>query len=222
MKRLILNAAIWGFFILIMSFQYLPKILHELGGVIWVVAIFLHLSWNRQWLCSLLHGKWATMRGVAMLINILLILSSITVILSGICISNYIFKGMIPLALQRNIVIHQLHVSVPYLMLILMGLHIGIHWQGIWQPFIKALRWNSNSLSYRAGCSFGVLMLFLGGIYGSLMNRIGDRLQLKHIFATAATQASWEVYVLMLISIMGMYAVVSHTVQRKAKECKGR
>lgn len=218
MKRLILNAAIWVFFLLIMSFQYLPKILHELGGVIWVVVVFLHLAWNRQWFRSLLQGKWATIRGVAMLINILLILSSITVILSGICISNHVFKGMIPLALQRNIVIHQLHVSVPYLMLILMGLHIGLHWQGMWQRVIKALRWNSNSLPYRAGCYFGVLMLFLGGIYGSLLNRIGDRLQLKHIFATAATQASWDVYVLMLIGIMGMYAVVSHTIQRKAKE----
>lgn len=218
MERLILNAAIWVFFLLIMSFQYLPKILHELGGVLWVVAVLLHLSWNQQWFSYLLHGKWATMRGVAMLINILLILSSITVILSGICISNHVFKGMVPLALQRNIVIHQLHVSLPYLMLILMGLHVGLHWQGIWQRFMKALRWNSNSLTYRAGCYFCVLMLFIGGIYGSLMNRIGDRLQLKHIFATAATQASWEVYLLMLISIMGMYAVVSHTIQRKAKD----
>ena len=166
MKRFVLNAAIWIFFLLIMCFQYLPKSLHELGGILWVAAVLLHLYWNQQWFSSVLHGKWTTLRGVAVLINILLILSSITVILSGICISNHVFKGAIPLALQRNIVIHQLHVSLPYFMLILMGLHVGLHWQGIWQRFMKALRWNSNSLSYRTGCYFCVLMLFIGGIYG--------------------------------------------------------
>ncbi len=218
MKRLSLNVAIWIAFLLLMSFQYLPKVLHEVGGIIWILAILLHLFWNRKWFKALLQGKWTVLRSLTMLVNILLIISSLTVLLSGICISNHVFKDMIPLSMQRNIIIHQLHVSFPYWIILLLGFHIGLHWQGLWQRFIKALQWNSHSMTYHTGCSCFMLILCIGGIYGSIMNRIGDRLQLKHIFATAATQTSWGIFILLLISIMGLYAVVAYTLQRKAKD----
>lgn len=218
MKRLSLNVAIWIAFLLLMSFQYLPKVLHEVGGIIWILAILLHLFWNRKWFKALLQGKWTVLRSLTMLVNILLIISSLTVLLSGICISNHVFKDMIPLSMQRNIIIHQLHVSFPYWIILLLGFHIGLHWQGLWQRFIKALHWNSHSMTYHTGCSCFMLILCIGGIYGSIMNRIGDRLQLKHIFATTATQTSWGIFILLLISIMGLYAVVAYTLQRKAKD----
>lgn len=217
MKRIALNFWMIVFFLLIMSFQFLPKILHELLGFVFLVAVFLHILWNRQWLRTLPQGKWTMLRSTSLLINVLLGLTLAVVLLTGIDISNYLFKDMIPLALQRNIMIHQLHVSGPYLLLILMGFHLGLHGQGLWQRVVQTIHWNRNTRAYRINCYSFMLLIFLGGTYGSFLNRIGDRLQLKHIFATEATQASWGLFLLLLLSVMGMYAVIAYIIRQVMK-----
>ena len=59
-----------------------------------------------------------------------------------------------------------------------------------------------------------------GGVYGSFMHQIGDRLRLKHLFVTAATQAPFGIFMLMLLNIIGMYAVVSYMVQRSTRKSR--
>ena len=107
-----------------------------------------------------------------------------------------------PLNIQRSILIHQLHVSLPYALLILMGLHWGLHFKG-WRE-----KWH---LPWPASCPVKVLLALLataGGIYGSFLDRVGDRLLMKHIFATPATGEPAIVYVGLLLAIWGMYVIL--------------
>ncbi len=110
--------------------------------------------------------------------------------------SNHLFKDMIPLELQRDIALHQHHVSLPYWMLVLMGLHAGLHWR---------------SLKGRLGkvCSIPLLLILaVIGIYGSIQNRLGDRIMMKHIFATPAAELPGAEYVLLLLGIFALYVLV--------------
>jgi len=150
-------------------------------------------------------------------INWLLIVNVVIILATGMMISNYLFKGVLGIYLQRNITVHQLHVSLPYLLLILIGLHLGLHWSPLWHRLTNWCHWNLQALKYRIGCYFLIALLIAGGVNGSFMHQIGDRLQLKHIFATAATQASFGMFMLMLLSIIGMYAVVSFMIQRSTR-----
>lgn len=222
MKRIFLDIVLLVLFLLIMSFQLLPKMLHEVLGILILVAVVLHLIWNRPWFSSLLRGKWNFRRGMSAVVNWLLMVNVVVILVTGMMISNHLFKGVFGIALQRNITVHQLHVSLPYLLLILFGLHLGLHWSSLWHRFTNWRHWNLQSLKYRVGYYFMLALLIAGGVYSSFMNQIGDRLQLKHIFATAATKAPFGIFMLMLLSIIGMYAVVSFTVQRSTRNSRDK
>lgn len=154
------------------------------------------------------QGSLECLRGLNALVNLSMLAVLFVTVLAGTGISNYIFKEIMPLDIQRSIMVHQLHVSLPYVMLILMGLHWGLHfcgWLKQWQQGLN-LCWPAKVTRplYLLAGIFTVAV----GIYGSVLNRIGDRLLLKHIFATAAASESWVIYIALLVGIMGMYVLV--------------
>lgn len=210
MRRIIWDILMLAMFLAVMSFQFVPKVLHEVLGVTLPLAAAMHLIWNRRWFAALPAGKWNVRRLLPTVINVLLILSMAVVAVTGICLSNHLFKGMIPLELARNITVHQLHVSLPFLMLILVGLHLGLHWKSWWQRMKDAFGWQGNSLLYRLPARGSALAIVGVGIYGSFQNRVGDHLLMKHIFATPATSEPGDVYVLLLLAILGLYAVLAY------------
>ena len=204
--RMIVAALLPLLFLLVMSFHYIPKLLHEVIGLLWLIAVMVHIWQNRGWFKTLGKGRWNLFRGMNALVDFALLAVLFVTVLAGTGISNFIFKEIMPLDIQRNIMVHQLHVSLPYAMLILMGLHWGMHFRG----WLRQWRLDfdmSNRWVRIFGLMAGVLTVAVG-VYGSVLNRIGDRLLLKHIFATAATSEPWTIYVTLLVGIMGMYVLV--------------
>ena len=200
-------------FLAVMSFNFIPKMLHEVLGLALLLAAILHLIWNHRWLGALWHGRWSGTRLITVVINFLLMLSLAVVFVTGVCLSNYLFKGWISLELARNMTIHQVHISLSFLLLIIIGLHLGLHLKAWWQHLKKARCFRGSLLYYRM-LARGTALIFIGlGSYGSFQNRIGDHLLMKHIFATPATSSSGSIYVLLLLAIMGLYAVVAYVWQ---------
>lgn len=217
MKRIFLDIVVLVLFLLTMSFQFLPKVLHEVLGILMPAVAVCHLIWNRSWFSALFRGEWNFRRGLSTMINCLLIVNLVIILVTGMMISNYLFKGFLGIYLQRSIMVHQLHASLPYLLLILLGLHLGLYWSSIWHRFTSWCQWNLQSVKYRVGCYLMMGIFMVGGVYASFMHQIGDRLRLKHLFVTAATQASFEIFLLTLLNILGMYAVVSFIVRRRTR-----
>ena len=206
--RMVVAALLPLLFLLVMSFHYIPKLLHEVIGLLWLVAVMVHVWQNRGWFKTLVKGHWNLFRGMNALVDLSLLVVLFVTVLAGTGISNFIFKETMPLDIQRSIMVHQLHVSLPYAMLILMGLHWGLHFSGWlkqWQQGLN-LCWSAK-LTRLLYLMAGSLIVAVG-IYGSVQNRIGDRLLLKHIFATPATSEPWALYIVMMLGIMGMYVLV--------------
>ena len=199
MKRNLLNFSMTLLFLLVMSFGFLPKILHEVLGIIWLLPVLIHLWLNKPWFTSFFK-KLRHIGGILSPINISLVILTATVIITGVIISNYLFKGWFGLDLARNITVRRLHVSLPYLMLILTGLYLGIHFKGLWRQITKgkSLILNSRRILF---LRIGILILAALGVYGSFLNRMGDCLMMKHIFATEATNLPFWAYFLLLLGI---------------------
>ena len=222
MKRIVWDILMLAVFLAVMSFHFLPKMLHEVLGVALPLLAVMHLIWNRRWFAALLQGKWGARRLLSGAINFLLMASLLAILVTGVCISNHLFKGIVPLDLARNITIHQIHVSMPFLMLILIGLHLGLHWRAWWQWLKNACGWQGNTIAYRLLTKGTALAICGLGIYGSFQNRVGDHILLKHIFASPATSEPGGIYVLLLLSILGMYAVLFCIWQGWAEHKKNR
>ena len=197
MKKFYLDTILLILFMLVMSFHFIPKILHEVLGLAMAVAMIGHFVWN--W-----HAFKNQKMRLSALIDIILIACLILIIFTGICISNYLFNGMIDMRFQRNITIHQLHVALPFLFMILSGFHLGLHWQSFRQRFKNLINLNIPSMLSK----LAILALILVGVYGSFLNRIGDRLLMQHIFATPATELPFGAFIGLMIGIFTIYIAI--------------
>ncbi len=209
MKKYFSDAALLIIFLLVMSFHFLPRELHEVFGLLMFLAVALHLFFNRTWFKNLRHGKWSARRIFSTLINFSMLITFLTIFVAGICMSNYIFNDFVPLEIRRNITIHQLHVSLPYWLMIFIGLHIGLHWRELWYRFAK-------NLSLPKFLKPVIILLIIGlGIYGAFLNQVGDRLLMKHIFSTPATETNWAVFLILFLATLGIYSIISYWLNKK-------
>jgi len=215
MKKYFLDAALLVIFLLAMSFHFLPRILHEIFGIVMLVLVAWHLWLNRRWLLNLARGKLPLRKIFSALINFSMLASFLITLVTGIFMSNYIFSDLIPLDLRRNITVHQLHVSAPYWLMILIGLHVGLNLQEIFQRLKHSFGIKKFSTRQKfCGGIFFAGMVGLG-IYGAFLNRVGDRLLMKHIFATPATEFSIGAFWILFLSTMAIYSVLSFWLDKK-------
>lgn len=188
MKRIGIDGGLLLFLIGAMCCPFSPKTGHEAAGVAFFFIAAAHVYENRGWLRSLAKGQ-SPFLTVPRLLNLLLGLTLLAVTVTGVLIFNYLFADLWSRELRQNILLHQLHRSLPYLFLILAGLHLGLHWRGLWQRFTRFCQWNTASPVYRALSFSFAAGIVAFGLYGSFANRLGDRILMKHIFATPALQS---------------------------------
>lgn len=215
MKNYFLDAALLIIFLLVMSFHFFPRILHEIFGILMLAAVIWHLFLNRRRFFTSLKGKLSARKIISALINFSMLAIFIIIFVTGICMSNYIFSDFVSLELRRNFTLHQLHVSLPYIFMILIGLHIGLHWREIWYRFLNFMKWQKNSFRYKVGCYTSTFAIICLGIYGAFLNRVGDRILMKHIFATPATELSFAEFAILFLTTMGIYLVAIHFIDKK-------
>ncbi|MBQ7453483.1 MAG: DUF4405 domain-containing protein [Selenomonadaceae bacterium] len=198
MKNFLLNAILFALFVAVMSFQLLPKVLHEILGVTLAAAILVHLSINRRRFESLTK-KLSPRKIFSLTTDLLLTICAGIIFASGLCISNYLFADVVSFELRRNMTIHQLHVAAPYVMMILLGVHVGLHWQAVMKNFPKAI----------------IMTLAAFGLAGLFINRVGDRILMRHIFGTPATELPGILFALMIAGGVILFALITFLLDKK-------
>ncbi|WP_442600351.1 DUF4405 domain-containing protein [Neobacillus sp. D3-1R] len=120
-------------FVLLME----PKVLnglpfHEIAGLVIGLAILIHIGLNYRWVITttkkIFDPQLAKKTRISLLLNILLLLSMATVIITGIFISKVLFPN---LAFTGGHEIREIHGLSADATLAIVGLHIGLHWQWI-------------------------------------------------------------------------------------------
>ncbi|EGL14902.1 MULTISPECIES: DUF4405 domain-containing protein [unclassified Paenibacillus] len=107
---------------------------HEIAGLAISFALLTHILLNLQWVKKVtlrimdrsLPGK--TRFGY--LLNVLLLVTMTFIIISGILISEVVFRGI---RLGEERWFKMAHISISYLVLVLIGVHVGMHWQWVIQ-----------------------------------------------------------------------------------------
>lgn len=208
MKNFLLDAILFALFVAELSFHYLPKILHEILGAAMAAAIFIHLFINRRRFLSL--AKKMTPRKIfSVAINFALTICAGIIFITGVCMSNYLFADFVSFELRRNMTIHQLHVATPYILLILIGIHIGLHWRELWQRFLNLI--GAEGFYRRKIDLFRAAAVILAaiGVAEIYLNRVVDRILMKHIFATPATDLPVAIFILLIIGGVGLFALIT-------------
>ena len=214
MKNFFLDVILFALFVAEMCFYHLPKILHEILGVALFVAIIFHVAINFRRFTSLTKNFTAK-KFLSVALNVALTICAAIIFATGVCMSNFLFVDVIADELQRNMTLHQLHVAAPYAMMILIGVHVGLHWRELWQRFLNAI--GLTKIFKRHGKFFTLLAIGLSivGAYGLYLNRVADRIAMKHIFATPATELSAIIFALMIVGGVALFALITVLLDRK-------
>lgn len=200
MKNFYVDVTLFALFVAEMCFHFLPKILHEILGVAMFALIIFHVAINRRRFMSLKK------KFLSVALNVALTICAAIIFVSGVCMSNFLFVDVISPELQRNMTIHQLHVAAPYVLMILLGVHVGLHWRELFQRFFKR---REKFLLATA------VILSAVGAYGLYLNRVADRIMMKHIFATPATELPAIIFALMIVGGVALFALITVALNRK-------
>ena len=203
MKKFLLDVILFTLFVAELSFHHLPKVLHEILGMAMALAIVVHVAINFRRLTSLF--KKITPRKIFVVtIDFALAIGAVIILFAGVCMSNYLFTDVVSFELRRNMTIHQLHVAIPYMLMILIGAHVGFHAQELRQRFFKVKIFN-----------VAIVALSIIGAFGLFFNRVHDRILMKHIFATPATDLVAPLFMLLIIGGVIFFALITFFVDRK-------
>jgi hypothetical protein len=139
--KIILDTLMVVVFTLLFNKMVLGIQFHEVAGLAIGVIILVHCGMNWKWIkgvtLKLFDKKLGMKTRIGFMVDLLLLISFITIIISGVFISKVVFAG---LALEENHTFKFLHITVAYLTLVLAGVHIGLHWnwvKGIFKNIVK-------------------------------------------------------------------------------------
>lgn len=137
-KKLVLDLILLILMILLYQKNIISMSFHEIGGLVLFALFIIHLLFNGKWIKSItkrLFDKSVPIKTrISYILNVLLVICWSLVIISGIFISKVVFHFSI--SGPWKIV----HFSCAAFALILIGIHIGLHWNLIYNSCKKPLK----------------------------------------------------------------------------------
>ena len=108
-----------------MAYSLVGERRHEFFGITMFTLFIIHHLINASWYRALLRGRYSARRLLSVVVNGLLFADMVTMMVSGMTISRYVFTA---LPLQRNMAIARtIHLPAAYWGFVLMSLHTGFH-----------------------------------------------------------------------------------------------
>jgi cytochrome b561 len=139
--NLIVDSTIFLAFLVAMAPRFSGMAIHEWLGIAFGAAIITHLLLHWQWIVEItkrLFGKAQWSARINYILNTLLFIDITVIIFSGLMISNVALPALgVQLALAGSW--RMLHTTAANLFLVLIGLHVALHWQWIANMFKRIL-----------------------------------------------------------------------------------
>lgn len=221
--KIAIDVAMLILFALLMG-QHLTKSAHEWMGLAVFILFILHNALNYRWYGVLFKGRYTPMRIVQTAVNLLLLVVMIICLVSSVLVSVDVFAF---LDLSGSLVGRILHLVTTAWALVLMSIHLGLHWS----MFVAtAKKINCPTLCKQIGkwiMRMAVLATCAFGIYVFIERAFYEELFYLTVFKAFDYDKSVFVYLLESVALSIVFASVAYYVKklilyvgRKKKEVK--
>lgn len=204
--------------LLLMAFMLTGQKAHEWLGAAELVLFIAHHVLNARWLKNIGRGKDTPFRLLQTVLALLVLLTMLGSMVSGIMMSRYAFAfldihgGM---SLART-----MHMVCAYWGFIFLSAHLGLHWSMMMGTARKAAGIKGHSAVRTA--VLRVLALFLAGfgVYAFWKNQIADYLFLKSQFVFFDFSQPPAQFFAEYLAMMILFAAVSYYLGRALQKSK--
>lgn len=198
--KIAVDAAMTLGMLLLMAYSLVGEAAHEWIGMGMLVLFVLHHVLNRRWIGALPKGRYSPFRILQTALAILIFLSMIGSMGSGIVLSRYVFSFLPKhggYAFAKKV-----HTLCAYWGFVLMSLHLGLHWNMLLAMAKKHLKPNKVcALVLRlAGYLFAAY-----GVYAFVRRDIGIYLLLKSHFVFFDFNEPIVLFLLDHLAVMGLF-----------------
>lgn len=179
------------------------QLAHEWVGAGMLLLSIAHHMLNRHWFKTLGRGKYNGLRVLQTAVDVLLLADMLALMFSGIRLSRYVF-AFLP-GLGSAATARRLHMLASYWGLVLMGLHLGLHW-GMMAALLRRRLGGKGELLIRyAGAAAG-----LYGAYAVWKHQIWLYLSLRSEFLLFDFDGPAALYVLDHFCMMALFVLLAH------------
>lgn len=201
---------------LLMAYNLIGDVTHEIIGTIMMILFILHHILNRKWIKSVFKGKYTPYRIFQTFIAVFVFVSMIMQMVSGIVLSKYIFSFVNVAALTE--VLRKVHLAAAYWGFVFMSMHIGIHFDMIINSAVRKLR-NQAPIKKMLFDS-PALLIALYGIYAFIRRNIAEYMFLKSQFVFFNFDELIILFFADYLAVMSLFAVIAYYLCKMIKRIK--
>lgn len=154
------------FVLLFNKMAVVPMTFHEIAGLFLGVAFIIHIVLNFKWVkqvtLKLFDRKINLRTKFGYIIDVLLLVCFIIAIITGILMSKVVFPNF---RVNSSINFKMIHISISYIALLLVGIHIGLHWNWIVNVLKNIFGITGKSQILGVIAKFIVILIFIFGLY---------------------------------------------------------
>lgn len=187
--------------------QLTGNTIHEWTGFFLILLWVIHHGLNRRWYQNLSKGRYTPFRILQIMVNMLLLCAMSGVIVSGVVLSRELFAF---LPLEGGVSwARGLHIASAYWSIILMSLHLGLHWNMILGAVKKRLRLETTNPIWRGFQTAGAAAAAYGW-YASMKNQIFQYLFLSQSFVYFDFERPVWRYCIEYAAIISLFVFIAH------------
>ncbi|WP_258297310.1 DUF4405 domain-containing protein [Paenibacillus peoriae] len=207
--RLSIDLVMTILMIIEMAYHSTGNMFHEIFGVTIFILFIIHNILNRKWYQSIFKGKVNIRRVLTTIINLLLLVTMAVLVISAVPISRTVF-AFIPI--ENGIIVRQIHVLAAYWGLILIGLHIGMHWIMIIGAARKLTGITDKNKIRTVALRVIAVLIIVYGVQASLDRNVGSKLILYYTFDNWGQNSNPSGMKVLFdhLTIMGIYIAGTH------------
>lgn len=192
--------------LMLMTYERIGQSVHEWLGIGLFILFILHHYLNRNWHKHIFKGKYSSIRSFQTILDVILFILMIGSMISGIILSRHVFT-ILPIHGGRSFA-RVLHMLCAYWGFICMSIHIGLHWNMIFQMIKRHVNISLNKMVSRI--LLAVLMVY--GIYAFINRNIGTYMLLKTRFVFFDFEEPILLFIFDYIIIMGLFVFIGYVI----------
>jgi hypothetical protein len=208
--RLIIDLAMTILLLCAYAYRIIGDAAHEWIGIS-VFALFIaHNTINSRWYKSIFKGKYTLRRIIMTAVNVALVFSMITVLLTGFMQSRTVLAF---LHLPGGMVLRQIHTTAAYWGLPLIGVHVGLHWG----MFTKVI--SKNRLIITVARIFAFLFAAFG-VWSSFDRDMFSKLFLGFSFDYWPEERPAILFFIVTLSVMAVYIFAAYYTMKRPERMR--
>lgn len=208
--KMIIDILMTVVLLLLAAYSLVGEMFHEWLGISMFALFILHHVLNSAWLRNLLKGKYTPFRILQTVLVVLMMISILGSVVSGVILSRYALP-FLPITGGQSWA-RTVHMLCAYWGFVFLSLHLGLHWNMIMGMAKKM--WRKPSVTRAWIVRIIGFMIAAYGIYAFHKREIGSYMFLRNRFVFFDFDEPLILFLLDYIAIMGLFVFVGHYIWR--------